>query len=140
MSNMNKRERVLNAPDKEVGQATGILAKLWRGIMGQYAMDEERYDRLMEMWLNNPRNGIPNDAKKRSSARGTLSKELFRDDMTWRVFLKAIRFISPLAVRIQVTVEWPFGRETTTEYRVRVKDINLDLEGYDLPPNDEDKP
>lgn len=136
---MKKRERVLNSPDKQIGQATGLLAAIWRQILRECKVDDEKFDMLMQQWINNPRNRIPNDAKKRSSARGNLAKEMFRDDMTWRVFLKGIRFLNPRSIRFHVTLDWGHRNYTTVEHRVNVQDINLDAEGYDLPPPPEEE-
>lgn len=96
--------RMLQANDKGASEASGVLAKLWRLILADRKISPLTWNELMKRYLNDPRNGIPADVRERSSARGNLHKELKRPRMTWKVFLKGLRFLNP-----------PYGMEFTVK-------------------------
>lgn len=104
--------RMLDSHDKEIGKARGILARMFRKILADANIKYWEWDSLMERYLNNPRNRVPNNTKDRSSARGNLNKELYRETMTWKVFDKALRFLSPVRVRFEVHITWENKRTT----------------------------
>lgn len=120
MSYRDDDQDLLNDPDKGVREARGVLSVLWRQLLVVREIDGWRWDRLMKNFLADPRNGIQNNSRDRSSARGNLNKELKRDDMTWRVFLKALNFLDP--VRVVFTVKITFKDGTTNEVIARLKD------------------
>lgn len=97
---------ILNEPDKGMGRATGVLARLFRLILVENRIDIPRWSRLMDRYLDDPRNGIPRNGKDRSSARGNLNKELRRETMTWKVFRKALQFLGPVSIRFEVHLTW----------------------------------
>lgn len=111
---------MLNSDDKRVAEARGVLSKLWRQLLMVLDIDGWKWDRLMRIYLTDPRNGIQNNSRDRSSARGNLNKELKRDDMTWRVFLKALNFLDPIRVVFTVRITFKDGR--THEVFAKIKD------------------
>lgn len=120
MSYREDDQDLLNDPDKRVGEARGVLSALFRQLLVLRDIDGWLWDRLMRNFLADPRNGIQNNSRDRSSARGNLNKELKRDDMTWRVFLKALYFLDP--VRVVFTVKVTFKDDKTLEVSARLKD------------------
>lgn len=116
----NNDSDLLNDPNKRVGEARGVLCTLWRQLMVARDVDGWRWDKYMRAFLMDPRNGIQDNSRDRSSARGNLNKELKRDDMTWRVFLKALNFLAPWRVVFSVKVYWKDG--TMNEVTARLKD------------------
>lgn len=111
---------MLNSDDKRVAEARGHLSKIFRQFLVALDIDGWKWDRYMRIFLTDPRNGIPNNSRDKSSARGNLNKELKRDDMTWRVFLKAMSFLDP--VRVTFTVKATFKNGKTLEVSSRIKD------------------
>jgi hypothetical protein len=89
-------------------------------LLADRNVDLWRWDLYMKAYLADPRNGIPNNSRDRSSARGNLNKELLRPDMTWRVFLKAMNFLDLIRVSFTVKVQWKDGK--VTEVTARLKD------------------
>lgn len=91
---------------KAVERANGVLAKLFRTIVQERRINPGSWAKLMYDYLNNPSNGVQNNPKDRSSARGNLNKELHRTSMTWKVFRKAILFLAPVRATFVVRFEW----------------------------------
>lgn len=102
---------LLNDPDKRVREARGVLSAIWRQFLALRNIDGFQWDRLMRNYLNDPRNGVRNNSRDRSSARGNINKELLkRDDITWRVFLKALNFLDPVKIVFSVRVTFKDGK------------------------------
>lgn len=119
-------QRIVRSNDKAINEARGPLAKLFRKILFDTKMDQIKVEKLMRQYLDNPLNNIPRDNKIRSSERGNLIKEISRPNMTWKVFMKGLRFLSPVAVRFEVHLTWrnqpgPGGTSTT------IHGINVDI-------------
>lgn len=85
----------------------------------------------MLAWLDDPRNGIPNNGAMRSSERGNLIKEMTKPNMTWKVFMKCIRFLRPLNIKLSFELEWAGRRFTTHELSVRVNHAEAVAQGED---------
>lgn len=137
MSYRDDDQDILNDPNKRVGEARGVLSVLWRQLLVARDIDGWRWDKLMKSYLADPRNGIQNNSRDRSSARGNLNKELKRDDMTWRVFLKALNFLNP--VRVEFSVKITFQDGTTNEVRAKLKDRGSVMTQPPPPQMDDDE-
>jgi hypothetical protein len=130
MSYRDEDQDLFNDPHKSVTEARGILSALWRQLLVVLGIDSWRWDKLMRKYLADPRNGIQNNSRDRSSARGNLNKELKRDDMTWRVFLKAMSFLDPVRVVFTIRITIQDGR--TFNVTAKLKDRGpIPPEGYD---------
>jgi hypothetical protein len=57
---------------------------------------------LMADFIQDSRNGVPDNRKDQTSMRGNLTKEFARPQMTWKVFCKAMRFLKFWKVEIYV--------------------------------------
>jgi hypothetical protein len=110
--------KMLESQDKEVGNARGILARLFRKILADLSVTYYHWDMLMEKYLDNPRNRVPSNTKERSSARGNLNKELRRESMTWKVFDKALRFLGPVRAEFSVKLTWQNKRTSVHSVEV----------------------
>lgn len=103
---------MLTDPQKRVGEATGILSKLFRKILIELNVTPVKWNALMNAYLNDPRNRVPRDNRGRSSTRGNLNKELRKPAMTWANMEKAIRFLNPLKAEFTIKLTWRGGRTT----------------------------
>jgi hypothetical protein len=72
-----------------------------------------KYDQLMHRYLLDARNCIPRNRKEQSSARGNLQKELLKSDMSWKVFMKGLRFLEVLSIDISITLTHSDGKKST---------------------------
>lgn len=103
---------MLSSPTKGVKEATGVLAKLYRTILMDLNITPLAHQALMSKYLSDPRNRIPNNGKARSSERGNMIKDLRRPDMTFKVFLKHVRFLQPIKVEFVVKLHWRRNKVT----------------------------
>lgn len=113
-----KAEKIL--PEINSGGTDSILASMFRTIIDEMAMNHIRLQHLMNMWLNDPKNGIPRNIKDQSSARGNLQKELFKTKMSWKVFCKGLRFLN--IVRFEFVIRAHHSNGNITEH---TKAVNL---------------
>lgn len=131
--------RLLSSESKEVEKATGVLARLARRILAEKNINHWKWGQLMDAYLNNPRNGIPNNTRDQSSARGNFNKEVNRPTMTWRVFDKFLRFLGATHVRFEVHITMPNKKTTVHGINIRLNDEPMEsVPGED--EEDEDSP
>jgi hypothetical protein len=106
------------------GGSDSILADLFHRIMLGIGINSHRFDRLMESYLNDPRNAIPQNIKDRSSARGNLRKELLKSAMSWKVFCKGLRFLNIRRFHINIKLEHANGDITSHDMVVKLADTD----------------
>lgn len=111
--------------------ARNPLARLYRKILMDLQVSPAQMNKNMLAWLDDPRNNIPNNGATRSSERGNLIKEMTRPNMTWKVFMKCIRFLRPLNIKLTVELEWAGQRKTQHELSVRVNHAEAVASGED---------
>lgn len=87
-----------------------FLGKIWRRYMQHISLGSAKFDRYMDLWLNDPANRVPARGKKRSSYRGNLTKQLTKPWLTMDNFLTGIRFTRPKSARLILEVESEDGR------------------------------
>lgn len=110
----NQLSKILEAPHRYVDQthrtANGILASLFRRILGDLNISVARWQSLMADFVSDAHNGAPSNQKDRTSMRGNLTKEFSRPQMTWKVFCKGLRFLQVVRFRLTIEATWPNGR------------------------------
>lgn len=115
----SQMQQVLSDPNMQRDVPKGIkgyLALLFRStVIAVRANSLSAFNVLLVQYVSNPNNGIPNNVKDRVSARGNLTKELFRDKMTWVVFCKAMRFLQIRRMRINLEVVMANGNAEVIE-------------------------
>lgn len=112
MSNLRK---MLALKDKGAEQTNSVLAKLMRKIMISINMTPEKVEENNRLWMDNPRNEIPDDSGKRSSFAGNIRKEIERPTMTWRVFEKLIRWTRPTKATFVCMLEHRDGTKSVNQ-------------------------
>lgn len=104
-----------------------ILGFLYQKILDQMGFGEGGFEagfnRCMEYFLADPRNGIPANIKERSSARGNIRKELLRGSMTWKVFCKGIRFLQVPRFTITICLHHRNGDKSFHEHTVVIDEL-----------------
>lgn len=113
---MSSIEEICRSSSKREDEATGILSLLFRRLLKRGfgekpppEITENEMDAMMRQYLADPKNGVGGDNKRRSSIRGNLAKEVARDNMTWYVFLKGIRWLRPARATITIKLDYPGG-------------------------------
>lgn len=116
---------ILADDDKGVRRARGIPSLFWRKLLQIRKIDGDKWDRLMNAFLMDPRNGVPDNPRDRSSTRGNVNRELRRDNMTWKVFLKALNFSG--AVKVSFTLSVTFSDNKTYHISAKMLDQRTTL-------------
>ena len=111
----NQMERIIAANDKlihETSGSTGVLARLFRTMLGNLNITLPRWGQLMTDFIEDASAGIPNNKRDQTSIRGNITKELSRRKMTWKVFCKALRFMQIEKIQLVIEAHHPGGRKT----------------------------
>lgn len=99
-------ERLLNDPDKGVDKtygANGVLSSFWRTILRNLNITGPRFSSLLQDYIMDSRHGVPNNRMDQTSMRGNLTKEFAKPQLTWKVFMKALRFLQ--IYKIDLTIK-----------------------------------
>ena len=92
----NNMQKVIAAPDKQVSKtsgANGVLSRLFRQVMSDLNVTGPRFGNLLQHYILDSRYGIPNNKKDQASKRGNMTRELASAQMTWKIFIKAMRIL-----------------------------------------------
>lgn len=84
---------ILSSPTRMTEKSQNLLTQLFRQILVELNIGPKIFETLVKRYLVDPHSGIADDPTARNNHRGNLMKELANNDMTWRVFLKALRVI-----------------------------------------------
>lgn len=109
---------LLGHESKQIDKARDVPSQLFRKILYDLRFGMKRWNECMNTYLRDPHNRITQNSRDMSSARGNLAKELVRDRMTWNVFMKALRFLNPLKVKLRLEIEW--RTHTVSTYEVDI--------------------
>ena len=136
MKDNRYRIQEVNFIGEEISTANtdSVLAALFQRVMFELGINDQKFHLLLEKYLTNPRNGIPQNITDKSSARGNLRKELLRRVMSWKVFIKGLKFLNIRKCKLSITLTHVNGSET-----IHAIDINLntmELEEVPPPPKD----
>ena len=86
------------------GGPGAVLARLFRTVMFDLGITEnDRYDSMMARYIQKAR--LLPDAAKQEAARIGLSKELLKESITWKTFLKGLEFLYVKQVDFSLTLE-----------------------------------
>lgn len=112
----NQVMRLLGQLDKGVSGAHGaggVLSRLWQQQLKDLGINIQRWNDLMYKFVTDPRNNYPNNKRDQQSARGNLTKEFARPEMTWKVFMKAQRFLGVKDLTIAIECNFVNGTRST---------------------------
>lgn len=110
------------------GGSDSILAAMFQGIRNDLGINTIKWNDLMENYVRDPKNCIPNNIRDRASARGNLAKELLKNKMSWKVFCKSLRFFNILKFDLIIRAHHPNGKITEHIKSISIGDYN-DVEG-----------
>lgn len=117
----NKMTKILSAPDKEVGKTygqNGILSRLFRQMLADLNVTNYKWEAYMADFIRDVGGAGPTDRKSQTTTRGNLTKEFQKEQMTWKVFCKVLRFLQIMRFRITITAFHADGQ--TTEHSTEV--------------------
>jgi hypothetical protein len=111
-----KLETIYKSQDYAASQtsgSSGVLSSLFRTIMKELKVGPEKWGFLMRLYVQDPRNGVPDTDADRGSTRGNLSTALSNDYMTWKVFCRGLKFLRIRHVRIALEIYTEEGEKHT---------------------------
>lgn len=105
MSNGPNINDVLSSPTRLTEQSQNLLTKLFRQVLVELNIGAKTFEPLVKRYLRDPHSGIADDPTARNNHRGNLMKELASNDMTWRIFLKALRVIGVSEFELALSIK-----------------------------------
>lgn len=111
----SRLHRMLNDPNKEITKVSGplgMLSRLFRRMLSDLGIGPIQFGMLMQDYVQDSANLIPPNKKDQTVERGNLTKQLWRAQMTWRVFCKALKFLQLWKIDIVIKAYHIDGRET----------------------------
>lgn len=112
------------------GNVSETLRVIFREALQRLGIDSRknfRWNTLMEDYVKDPRNGIPQDRRSISSGRGNLYKELMtKSSMSWRVFCKGMRFLKIEKFSITITGTTTEGETINITRFINMQTFNPD--------------
>lgn len=108
----NNINKILTNTTKRVTEARNPLARMWRQILLDLNVTPMAFDKMINRYLDDPRNHIPKDPKKRSTERGNMMKELSKPSITWKTLEKGLRLFPFTELTIELHFKWGSGRTT----------------------------
>ena len=119
---LKRKPKTLHYDDKETkGSVGSILARLYGRIRHDLGITTDRYEALMERYIN--RAMASKNPRDRSAARAGLSKELLKSTMTIKNFVKGLFFLRLLKFDLVVKLYHPTGKVTEHSITVIMDEI-----------------
>lgn len=112
----------------------GILSRLFITMLYNLGISVQRWGQLMADFVTDPRNGVSDNRRDQTSARGNLHKEFSKRQMTWKVFIKALRFLRFVRADFIVIAYDAEGKETIHKTTIHLNSrntSNVQIEGDD---------
>ena len=110
------------------GKVNGLF-EVYGQLLNELGIDIPKWEQLMDAYLIDPRNNIPQTTKDRSSTRSKLAEVLLRSEqITWSSFQKGMKILQPKIVMycLQVTIK---GQTYCVTQRYLPQPIRLNLSG-----------
>jgi hypothetical protein len=139
----NQLTAMLEDPERQLTRTygvNGILARLFRTMLRDLKIGGYKFSLLMNQFLSDPRNNIPNNKKDQTSNRGNLNKEFQKGQMTWKVFFKALRLMRIARFKLILEVEREGGEVSFHTVPVDMASMNAMLDDMNDDDEDEDMP
>lgn len=93
-----------------------ILSEIFAGIMGEMNVSQDRFLELMALYIQ--RSNIPRNSGGIASVRAMLQKELFKDNISWNVFIKGLLLLD--VGRFVFAIQLKHQRGSYTEHKCSV--------------------
>lgn len=123
---------------KKSGGSDSILANMFANIINDTGINFDKWNNLMNTYIRDPRNSIPNNDRDQSSERGNLRKELLKEKMTWKVFCKGMRLLNFPRFDLTLTVYHSDAKKTISSHTIKIS-LGQANEEPDDEDNKEDK-
>lgn len=106
-------------PVKKTMGANGGLSRLFTTITNDLNISWMNFERLLDSYVRDARNGIPANRKDMTSAKGNLVKFVTGSQMTWKTFIRSMRVLQMVKLEIIIRATHVSGR--TTEHSTPIE-------------------
>lgn len=97
-----------------------ILAKIFKRIQLNLGIGPDKWMVLMDAFLKSPDLGLPDKGGERSAVKSRVEKELNTPTMTWKMFLRGMRFMGVHEMALKV-ICFRDGEETS--HRILISNV-----------------
>jgi hypothetical protein len=103
--------------NKDTGE---ILALIFNRIQLDLGIGPDKWIVLMDTFLKTPELGLPDRGGERSAVKSRVEKELKTETMTWKMFLRGMRFMGVHVMALRVIC---FRGDEETQHRIKIKNV-----------------
>lgn len=114
-----KIREIQNNPSNTPG---GFLSKTFLALLERCLavsfsrIDEDanmlfKWNSLLTCFLEDPKNAVPQNQVALQAAKGNLYKELFKGEMSWKVFIKACRVLQATKIEFNFKLHLASGKQ-----------------------------
>src|ERR1700744_2942995 len=122
-------KKIFRILDKEVpNKAKNELSFLFRSACRHLGIDLNKWEFLTNEYLSRFTRR-PLNPKKRSHERGNILSQLTDDDMTWKVFMRAVRWLNPTYMKLTIEFGWNNPARPKTIHHLNVP-IRSGMDGF----------
>lgn len=125
----NHMHDIISDPFKKsdrVKNNVGFLARVFREILFHASIDWDEWNELMQDYLDDPQNGIPNNPRSRTTERGNQNKACASINMTWKSLMKNFYFIKGQKLRITFELTRENGDVITNQSEIILRSKKTD--------------
>lgn len=97
---------------KTNGDSGGVLTRFFVNILLDLNISTSKWEDYMRDYVNDPRNGVPNNRKDQTIQRGNLTKEFSKGGMTFKIFCKGLRLLKFTKVEFSLKAYHANGKAT----------------------------
>jgi len=97
-----------------------LLAKIFKGIQLDLGVGPDKWMLLMDAFLKAPDLDLPDRGGERSAVKSRVEKELHTPTMTWKMFLRGMRFLGVHEMALKV-ICFRDGEETS--HRIKISNV-----------------
>jgi hypothetical protein len=105
------------------GSPNAILSRMFKKLCYDRGITPDSFNALLERYI--VRSNLPRNLKSISSVRGNLRKELLKDTLSWKVFIKGLCFLNISRFDLVLRVHWGGSDKNIQEFSLPVAiDVN----------------
>jgi len=97
-----------------------LLAEIFNNIRLDLEIGPEKWLMLMDTFLKAPELGLPDRGGERSAVKSRVEKELHTETMTWKMFLRGLRFLGVHEMSLKV-ICFRDGEESS--HRIKIRNV-----------------
>lgn len=105
-------EQPANVIASSIPDSNSVLARLFMNVLNDLGIRWVRLEHLINAYVLDSRNGVPNNRKDMTTMKGNLVKSLTKPQMTWKVLMRGFRILEFTQIAIDIIATHPCGKKT----------------------------